>query len=48
MAEARFEGARESGEGAELLGIEPLEDYGRRLAALLTPGRQRQIGRAHV
>ena len=44
-----FDGARESGEGAELLGIEPLEEYARRLAALLTPGRQRARGaRAHL
>ncbi|MBP1636180.1 MAG: glycosyltransferase 36, partial [Acidobacteria bacterium] len=44
-----FDGARESGEGAELLGLERLEEYARRLAALLTPERQRPSGRpAHL
>ena len=37
-----FAGAREAGEGAELLGIEPLEEHARRLAALLTPERRRR------
>ncbi len=40
-----FDGAQESGEGAELLGIERLEEHARRLAALLTPERRRRSGR---
>ena len=42
MSASEFAGAREAGEGAELLGIEPLEEYARRLAALLTPERRRR------
>jgi len=42
MSVSDFAGAREAGEGAELLGIEPLEEYARRLAALLTPERRRR------
>ena len=42
MSVIDFAGAREAGEGAELLGIEPLEEYARRLAALLTPERRRR------
>ncbi len=45
MAFDGFDGARESGEGAELLGLERLEEHARRLAALLTPERRRRSGR---
>ncbi|MBP7569447.1 MAG: hypothetical protein KBA95_05245, partial [Acidobacteria bacterium] len=41
-----FDGAHESGEGAELLGLERLEEHARRLAALLTPERRGRSGRA--
>ncbi|HSK10873.1 MAG TPA: glucoamylase family protein, partial [Vicinamibacterales bacterium] len=50
MPSTGFEGAWESGQGAELLGIERLDEHARRLAALLTPERQRRSGggRAHL
>lgn len=41
MTVDEFDGARESGEGAGLLGLERLEEHARRLAALLTPERRR-------